>query len=80
MINRHLKTIKTKYNIKVEHLNGHSFRKAFGRKVVDSDSEQSKMELIKLNEIFNHASPMITSRYLGLRSEELQEVYNTLSI
>lgn len=29
-------------------------------------------------EIFNHASPMITRRYLGLRAEELEEVYNVL--
>ena len=78
MINRHLKCIKTKYNIKVEHLSSHSFRKTFGRKVVESAGEQSEMALIKLSEIFNHASPMITRRYLGLRAEELEEVYNVL--
>lgn len=78
MINRHLKSIKTKYNIKVEHLSSHSFRKTFGRKVVESAGEQSEMALIKLSEIFNHASPMITRRYLGLRAEELEEVYNVL--
>ncbi|MBO7307244.1 MAG: tyrosine-type recombinase/integrase [Alistipes sp.] len=78
MINRHLKTIKVKYNVKVEHLSSHSFRKTFGRKVVESAGEQSEMALIKLSEIFNHASPMITRRYLGLRAEELEEVYNVL--
>ena len=78
MINRHLKTIKAKYNVKVEHLSSHSFRKTFGRKVVESAGEQSEMALIKLSEIFNHASPMITRRYLGLRAEELEEVYNVL--
>lgn len=78
MINRHLKTIKVKYNVKVEHLSSHSFRKTFGRKVVECAGEQSEMALIKLSEIFNHASPMITRRYLGLRAEELEEVYNVL--
>jgi hypothetical protein len=36
------------------------------------------MALIKLSEIFNHSSPMITRRYLGLRAQELEEVYNSL--
>lgn len=78
MINRHLKTIKSKYGLKVEHLSSHSFRKTFGRKVVSNAGEQSEMALIKLSEIFNHASPMITRRYLGLRAEEIEEVYNGL--
>ena len=78
MINRHLKAIKSQYALKVEHLSSHSFRKTFGRKVVSNAGEQSEMALIKLSEIFNHASPMITRRYLGLRAEELEEVYNGL--
>ena len=53
MINRHLKAIKVKYNVKVEHLSSHSFRKTFGRKVVESAGEQSEMALIKLSEIFD---------------------------
>lgn len=78
MINRHLKTIKKIYGLKVEHLSSHSFRKTFGRKVVSCAGDNSEMALIKLSEIFNHASPMITRRYLGLRAEELGEVYNCL--
>jgi integrase len=79
MINRHLKTIKSQYGLKIEHLSTHSFRKTFGRKVVSNAGEQSEMALIKLSEIFNHASPMITRRYLGLRAEELEEIYDDLS-
>lgn len=78
MINRHLKSIKTRYGLKVQNLSSHSFRKTFGRKVVESAGEQSEMALIKLSEIFNHASPMVTRRYLGLRAEELEEIYNGL--
>lgn len=78
MINRHLKTIKATYNLDVEHFSTHSFRKTFGRKVIDSAGEHSEMALIKLSEIFNHTSPMITRRYLGLRAEELEDVYNSL--
>lgn len=78
-INVRLKEIKVKYGVKVEHLSTHSLRKTFGRKVVESARENSEMALIKLSEIFNHASPMITRRYLGLRREELLEVYEGLS-
>ena len=78
-INVRLKEIKAKYGIKVEHLSTHSLRKTFGRKVVESAGENSEMALIKLSEIFNHTSPMITRRYLGLRQEELEEVYNILN-
>jgi integrase len=78
MINRHLKTMRTKYNLDVEHISTHSFRKTFGRKVIESAGEHSEMALIKLSEIFNHTSPMITRRYLGLRAEELEDVYNAL--
>lgn len=77
-INVRLKEIKAKYSIKVEHLSTHSLRKTFGRKVVESAGENSEMALIKLSELFNHTSPQITRRYLGLRQEELMEVYDSL--
>ena len=78
-INVRLKEIKAKYGIKVEYLSTHSLRKTFGRKVVESAGENSEMALIKLSELFNHTSPQVTRRYLGLRREELMEVYDSLS-
>lgn len=63
---------------KVENLSSHSYRKTFGRKVFESAGERSEMTLIKLSEIFNPASPMITRRYLELRAEELEEICNVL--
>ena len=36
------------------------------------------MALIKLSEIFNHSSPMVTRRYLDLRVQELNAVYESL--
>lgn len=77
-INVILKEIKTKYNLKIEHFSTHSLRKTFGRKVVEQAGENSEMALIKLSELFNHSSPMITRRYLGLRQEELMNVYEEL--
>ena len=78
-INVVLKEIKVKYMLKdVQHFSTHSFRKTFGRKVVEMAGENSEMALIKLGEIFNHTSASITRRYLGLRQQELSEVYNAL--
>ena len=79
MVNRHFKTIKVKYQIKVRNFSTHSLRKTFGRRVVDMAGAEAEMALIKLSELFNHSSPMITRRYLGLRQEELGEVYDSLS-
>lgn len=79
-INVVLKEIKVKYMLKdIQHFSTHSFRKTFGRKVVEMAGENSEMALIKLGEIFNHTSTSITRRYLGLRQQELREVYDNLS-
>ncbi len=78
MANRHLKIIKAHYHVKVRNFSTHSLRKTFGRRVVDMAGSNAEMALIKLSEIFNHANPMITRRYLGLRQEELGEVYESL--
>lgn len=78
-INVVLKEIKVKYMLKdIQHFSTHSFRKTFGRKVVEMAGDNSEMALIKLGEIFNHTSTSITRRYLGLRQQELSEVYDTL--
>lgn len=77
-INVMFKETKSKYNLKIEHFSTHSLRKTFGRKVVEQAGENSEMALIKLSELFNHSSPMITRIYLGLRHEELMNVYDEL--
>ena len=79
MVNRHLKQIKTVYHIKVQNLSTHSFRKTFGRRVVNMAGSDAEMALIRLSELFNHSSPSVTKRYLGLRQEELGEVYERLT-
>ena len=78
-VNVLLKGIKAKYSLKIEHISTHSLRKTFGRKVVELAGENSEMALIKLSELFNHSGPQVTRRYLGLRQEELMEVYSSLS-
>ena len=78
MVNRHFKLIKVKYQVKVKNFSTHSLRKTFGRRVVDMAGADAEMALIKLSELYNHSSPQITRRYLGLRQEELGEVYDSL--
>lgn len=78
-INVLFKSIKSKYNLKIEHFSTHSMRKTFGRKVVEAAGENSEIALIKLSELFNHADVMTTRKYLGLRSKELLETYDMLS-
>ena len=78
MVNRQLKHIKTRYQVKIHNFSTHSLRKTFGRRVVSMAGPDAEMALIKLSELFNHASPMVTRRYLGLRREELGEVYEML--
>ena len=78
-VNVVLKEIKVKYGlVGVKHFCTHSFRKTFGRKVVEMAGENSEMALIKLAELFNHSNTAITRRYLGLRQQELREVYDSL--
>lgn len=78
MVNRHLKRVKTVYQLKAKNVSTHSLRKTFGRRVVDMAGPDAEMALIKLSELFNHSSPSVTRRYLGLRQEELGEVYERL--
>ena len=81
MINRNLKAIKVKYQLKIENFSTHSLRKTWARQVYENENSQGKgdMALLKLSEIMNHSCPSITRRYIGLRQQELGEVYDNLS-
>lgn len=78
-INGVFKELKNKYKLPISNFSTHSMRKSFGRQVVAMAGENSEMALIKLSEIFGHSSTAITRRYLGLRQQEISEVYNSLS-
>jgi integrase len=68
-INRLLK----KY-FKGERISTHSLRKSFGRRVWENNGKSDEA-LIYLSEIFNHSSMSITRKYLGIRQEELNDIY-----
>jgi integrase len=73
-INRKLKEI---FGSKSLSISTHSLRKTFGRKVWENNNETDKA-LLYLSELFNHSSPAITKRYLGIRQEELDDIYMSL--
>jgi integrase len=55
----------------------HFMRKTFGRRVWDINN-RSEESLIKLSEVFGHSNIAITRRYLGIRQEEIADVYLNL--
>jgi hypothetical protein len=52
-------------------------RKAFGRRVYFQNNESEKA-LMYLMDLFNHSSMAITKKYLGIRQEELDNIYMNL--
>jgi len=58
-------------------VSSHSLRKSFGRRVWANDDE-SERSLIYLSELFNHSSCSVTRTYLGIRQEELNDIYMSL--
>lgn len=73
-VNRAIKKIFNKSNLNIS---THTLRKTFGRRVWDNNG-QSDSALIFLSEIFNHASLATTRGYLGIRQEQLNEIYMNL--
>lgn len=78
-VNWKLKELVKKYNVcKDPHkVKSHSLRKSFGRRVWEN-SGRSEKGLIMLNEIFNHSNIRVTRVYLGLREQELLDIYQNL--
>lgn len=77
-INKRLKTFKWKYNINIERFSTHTFRKTFGRFVYESMGRTAEA-LILLNTIFRHDSVETTKRYIGLRQDEIKQVFNSIN-
>lgn len=80
MINREFKTIKVKYQLKIDNFSTHTMRKTWARKIYENENAEGRGELalLKLSELLCHSSPAISRRYIGLRQQELGEVYDSL--
>lgn len=77
-INIILKEIKVRYKLNIRNFSTHSLRKTFGRQVFNMSGDNSEMALVLLMEVFNHSNMTITKKYLGLKDEEIKEVYSML--
>lgn len=78
-INRLMKEWKDKYCVSVGNFSSHSFRKSFGREYWEK-AGRTDGALLLLSEIYNHADVATTKRYLGIRDEELSEVYEMIEV
>jgi integrase len=58
-------------------VSSHSMRKTFGRRVYFNNNESEKA-LLYLMDLYNHSSLMMTKKYLGIRQEELNNIYLSL--
>ena len=75
-LNRLLKDVFAKES-KTLNISSHSLRKAFGRRVFFNNGESEKA-LVYLSDLFNHSSIAVTRKYLGIRQDELNDIYLNL--
>lgn len=80
MVNRILKNIKVRYQVKIGNFSTHTMRKTWARQIweVENAAGRGDMALLKLSELMNHSAPNITRRYIGLRQQELGDMYDSL--
>ena len=75
-VNRRLKQIAKQYSLQSSEnsTSSHVFRKTLGRHVWQLNNYSEK-SLLLLGELFNHSSIKITKIYLGIKAEEIGDVY-----
>lgn len=78
-INRALKKWAVKYDLDIDNFSTHTFRKTFGRYVYDKGGRDEKT-LMYLNRIFKHTSLDTTMIYLGIRDEEISNIFDSIKI
>ncbi|MCK5138078.1 MAG: tyrosine-type recombinase/integrase [Bacteroidales bacterium] len=78
-VNKRLKHLAINYNLRIdpEEVSTHMFRKTLGRHVWEMNKHSEK-SLILLGNLFNHSSLSITRAYLGIRQQEIGDIYLNL--
>ena len=78
-MNVKLKELVKKYKIKLDgNVSTHTFRKTLGRRVMEVNN-YSNESFVLLMELFGHSSMRITKRYLGIREQEIHNVYDSFT-
>jgi integrase len=75
-LNQALKKIAEKYKLE-GNISTHTLRKTFGRRIWDKNN-RSDEALLLLSEVFNHSNIATTKRYLGIKQQEIANVYLSL--
>lgn len=79
-VNVKLKEIVKRYDINIDgNVSSHLFRKTLGNRVLRLNN-YSNEAVILLMDLFCHTSPAVTKRYLGLREQEIHNVYDSLRL
>lgn len=79
-VNVKLKEILKTYEIRLEgNASSHLFRKTLGNRVLKLNN-YSNESVILLMELFNHSSPSITKKYLGIKEKEIHDVYDSVRL
>lgn len=77
-----MKEIQTRYCLKsASTFSSHTLRKTFGRRIWNHEIEQGRngeFALMLLKDVFHHSDINITVRYLGIRQNEILNVYDNL--
>lgn len=76
-VNAKLKEFKYIFRLNIGNFSTHTFRKTFGRYVYETMGKSAE-SLILLNNIFRHSSIQITQVYIGLRKDEINNVFNSI--
>lgn len=77
-VNVKLKQLCKQYKVKVDgNISSHTFRKTLGRRVMEVHN-YSNEALMLLTELFQHSSMSITKRYLGIRQNEIDDIYESI--
>ncbi len=79
-VNIKLKELFSKNRIKIDgNISSHLFRKTLGRRVMELNNFSNE-SLVLLMELFGHSSMSITKRYLGIRQQEINDIYLSVSL
>lgn len=62
-----------------KNVGSHTLRKTFGRFVFYNAEDKNKA-LVVLQTIFNHSSPVVTCKYIGLTDNEVSDAFNSLDL